>query len=154
MVEPATFNEALRGLVNRDFLASRKWQEQQWRANRTGADAGIVLFERKLIKAAERLGVPLFAHCVVRTPEEQLLLFQGGQSKDSPADGRWPHRKHAVDVVHSVRAWNLTNKEWAVIGHLGKEVAKASGVKVDWGGDWKSFYDPAHWEISGWKNMR
>lgn len=150
MVEPATYSEALRGLVNREFLASQNYQQQQWRANRNGAHPAILEFERVLVKRLAKAGVPMFAHCVVRGQADQQRLFDEGKSKDSPADGMWPHRAFAVDIVHGVKAWNLTKKEWAVIGHYGKETAKSLGLKVDWGGDWR-FYDPAHWQVTGWK---
>lgn len=150
MVEPATFSEALRGLVNRPFLASEQQQKLQWRAKRDGAHAGLLEFERVLVKRLTKLGVPMYAHTVIRPYDEQLRLFEEGHSKDSPEDGLWPHRAHAFDLVHSVRQWNLTKKEWAVIGHIGKETANSLGLKVDWGGDWR-FYDPAHWQVSGWK---
>lgn len=153
MTEPATYSEALRGLVNREYLQSQNQQQQQWRANRNGAHSQILEFERVLVGRLSKLGVPVFAHCVVRTQSEQQRLFDEGKSKDSPRDGLWPHRAHAVDIVHSVRAWGLTKKEWAIIGHIGKETAKSIGVKVDWGGDWR-FYDPAHWQLSGWKLMQ
>lgn len=98
----------------------------------------------------KKLGVPMFAHTVVRTYEQQLAEFQQGDSKDSPKDGLWPHKGTAIDYVHSTKAWGLSDKQWQMIGHIGKEVAKAQGVALTWGGDWK-FYDPAHWEITGWK---
>lgn len=150
MVEPATYSEALRGLVNRPFLASQKHQEQQWRANRKGGHPRLVEFERKLVKRCADVGIPMWCHTFVRTAQEQQREFEEGHSKDSPVDGAWPHMAYAFDLVHGVKAWGLTKKEWAVVGALGKEVAAAMGLKVDWGGDWR-FYDPAHWQISGWK---
>lgn len=147
---PKDFGEALRVMVDRPFLASQKWQEQQGRASREGAHRDILDFERVLIKRMGKLGVPMFAHWVVRTEKQQLELFQGGHSKDSPADGQWPHRGCAVDIVHSVKGWGLSKSQWALVGHVGKELALQRGLKVDWGGDWR-FYDPAHWQITGWK---
>lgn len=150
MVEPATYQEALRGLLNRDFADSQKQQILQHRAKREGAHPTILEFERLLVKRLQKVGVPMYAHCVIRPYDEQLRVFQEGHSKDSPADGMWPHRAFAADIVHSVRQWNLTKKEWAIIGHTGKELAKSHGLKVEWGGDWR-FYDPAHWQVIGWK---
>lgn len=150
MVDQRTFQEALRGLLDRDYCASIQWEKQQQRANREGAHEKIVEFERTLVRRAAKLGLPLYAHCVVRTSDEQLRLFVEGKSKDSPDDGFWPHRRHAVDIVHGQKHWNMTRKQWAMVGVLGKEVADSLGIKVEWGGDWR-FYDPAHWQLKGWR---
>lgn len=66
--------------------------------------------------------------------------------------GRSPHQfGMAVDIAHLTRAWDLTAKEWAVIGLIGKEVARKRKIRIVWGGDFKSIYDPAHWELADWK---
>jgi hypothetical protein len=26
-------------------------------------------------------------------------------------------------------------------------------LKIKWGGEFKSLYDPAHWELEGWENV-
>lgn len=145
----ASFTDALRGMVDKPFLASRKWQEQQWRADRTGAHLTILEFERLLIKRMARLGVPMFASEVLRSQERQQQLFEDGHSQAKAGKGPHPYGC-AADVVHSVKGWNLTKTQWALVGHVGKEVAQQRGLKVSWGGDWK-FYDPAHWEVTGWK---
>lgn len=41
---------ALRAIRNEAFLASEKWQAQQWRANREGAHPKILEFEDAFIK--------------------------------------------------------------------------------------------------------
>lgn len=131
-------------------LHSLKHQQQHLRANRKGAHPDILEFEKVFIKRTKALGIPMWAFCVIRTPQEQADLYDDGYSKDSPEDGIWPHKAGAVDLVHGVRLWNLDRKEWAVLGHIGKEVANAKGIKVEWGGDWK-FYDPAHWQLGEWR---
>lgn len=149
---PSSYEAALRGLADKPVLASRKWQEQQWRANREGANPNLLEFERVLVKKFAKLGVPMSAHTVVRTEDEQRGLFIDGHSKDSPDDGLWPHKGCAFDLVHSVKAWGLSKREWDLIGHVGKEAAKSIGVHVTWGGDW-NFYDPAHWELTNWREI-
>ena len=141
---------ALRVMVDPVFLKSEKHQEQHWRANRQGADPRIIQFERALIRRMAKLGVPMWAHNMVRTPAEQMAVFVQGHSQK---DGRGPyaHKAWAVDIVHGTKAWNLPDESWKLIGHLGKEVAASIGVKVVWGGDWTRPYDPAHWELADWK---
>ena len=41
-----------------------------------------------------------------------------------------------------------------MIGGVGKEVARKMGLRVTWGGDFKSLYDPAHWELTDWRTVR
>lgn len=159
---------ALRTLQNRDFLLTQKYQEQQWRAVRQPADIRIVEFERAFVRRCKNLGVPVFAHCMVRTNKQQKLEFDEGNS-DIEKDG--PHvLGRAVDIIHSLRAWKLTEHEWLMLGHIGKEVAKSvkwterhpkghliehSGIRIEWGGDWRRKpsnligWDPAHWELEG-----
>lgn len=141
---------ALQAMVNRPFLETERYQQQQWRANRKGAHFEIILFEMRLVARMADLGVPMFAHSVVRTQGEQNKVFLEGHSKK---DGNAPyaHQRAACDVVHSIHAWNLTRDQWNVIGHVGKEVAKQLGLDVVWGGDWKDPWDPAHWELADWR---
>jgi hypothetical protein len=142
---PTSFDAALRGMVDWPFLKSQKWQEQQWRSNREGAHWHILDFERLFIRQCFKMGIPMFAHSLVRTHAEQTMLYVKGVSK-AKAGQSWHNFGQAVDIVHSVKAWNLTDHEWRLLGHIGKEVAARNNIKVRWGGDW-SFYDPAHWEL-------
>lgn len=144
---------AVASMADKAFLATVRYQNQQWRATRTGAHVKILDFERAFIKRAKKLGVPLFAHNMVRTPDEQKRLFVQGHSKISGSAGPGPHMVGcAVDIVHGTRAWDLGRNEWAILGHIGKEEARRIGVKIRWGGDW-SFYDPAHWELENWRDI-
>lgn len=168
---PKTYAKALEGLRDPGFLTLPKWQEQQWKANKDGAHVRLVGgwewtenvredgtqiwrehrgFVPVFIRRMQQLGVPMYAHCIVRTEAEQQKLFDAGKSKDSPADGIWPHKAWAADIVHSTKHWDMTPMQWKLIGHIGKEVAHSLQVKVTWGGDW-SFYDPAHWELADWR---
>lgn len=142
-------------MVDRPFLKSQRWQEQQWRADRLGAHPDILEFERVFIRRMSKLGVPMFASEVIRSWKRQEELYALGNSR---ARGGLSAHQHgcAIDLVHSVKGWNLDKKAWELIGHVGKEVAKQKGlaiVSLAWGGDW-SFYDPAHWQIDGWQMVK
>lgn len=148
---------ALRGMVDRPFCASQKYGEQQGRADRVGAQKQILDFERKLVRRFLNMGVPLFAHCVVRGDEEQNRLLKAGVSKAGA--GESPHNYGAaVDLIHGTKAWALSREQWAIIGHVGKEVAAQAGIHVTWGGDDgpgdKFNWDPAHWELTEWRVIR
>jgi len=111
-----------------------------------------VFFYRRFIKEMEARGVAMFATEFNRSNERQRELKAKGVSKAGP--GASPHNYGlAVDIVHLTRLWDLTEKEWDLIGTIGKEVARKMNLKVEWGGDW-NFYDPAHWEIRDWREVR
>lgn len=136
---------------NRAFLQTERYKSQQTRAIRAGCHPDIIEFERKLIKKMLKLGVPMFCHSALRDSDEQNALYVKGHSK--ARGGQSPHNYGlAADVVHSVKAWDLSRAQWAVVGHVGKELAASLGIKIEWGGDWE-FYDPAHWQLANWRDL-
>lgn len=145
------YDAEMRALKDPSFCASERWLSCQNRANRTGAHPDILEFEKRFMKRARKIGIPLFAHCVMRTSDEQNRLYIKGVSKARA--GQSPHNYGlAVDIVHCTKAWDLSRKQWDLLGHIGKEVAAQLGVKIVWGGDW-DFYDPAHWELRNWRDI-
>lgn len=147
-----TFAGELRAMQNHSFCFSEKYHEQQGRADRTAAQPELLDFVRKFRKVTFKLGIPMFPHCINRGSQEQNRLFKTGRSRARAGESAHNYGA-AVDYIHSIKAWNLTRKQWEVIGHVGKEVAKSAGLKMQWGGDW-DFYDPAHWELANWREIR
>lgn len=153
MADLGSFGEALRGMADRPFLASRNWSEQQHRAMRDLAHPDILEFEKVFIRRMSKLDVPMFAVEIWRSSKRQDELYRLGNSKAK--GGSSPHQYGlAVDLVHSVKAWNLPPKAWALIGHVGEELIAQKGLALEWGGRWKGFYDPAHWQVVGWKQQK
>lgn len=151
----SAYPRALDAMRNPAFLKTARYQEQQTRAIRDGAHPHILDFADKLIKRARGLGIPLFAHCIVRSYDDQMAAYVRGASRDSPEDGLWPHQAFAVDVIHGTLGYMdapVILNAWAVIGHLGKEVAHSMDIEIEWGGDWK-WRDAAHFELKGWKEI-
>lgn len=112
----------------------------------------IVEFHEKLIAELAKRQMPFHAFELYRSPERQNRLLKHGVTKAK--GGQSPHNYGmAVDLVHDKRFWDLTRTQWDVIGAIGKEVARKMGVKVTWGGDFRSFYDPAHWELEDWRKQ-
>lgn len=153
-------SSGLRALVARDFLHSVKHQEQHLRANREGAHEQILLFEKKFLAKMRKLGIPMFAHSVVRTNEEQTKLFVQGVTNAKA--GQSPHNYGmAIDLVHGVKAWDLQPQSWTMIHHIGIEIANQNGIKIRSGYDWdqdgdltdQRLPDPAHWELRDWKQI-
>lgn len=58
---------------------------------------------------------------------------------------------HAVDIAPYINGairwdWPLYRK----IAPIVKEAARLEGVKIEWGGDWRTFKDGPHWQLP-WK---
>lgn len=147
---------ALAAMRNPAFIKTPKYKEQQKRALREGAHPDIVEFADKLVKRFRDMGIPMFPHCIVRTESEQADAYMRGVSKVNPFVGPYPHQAFAVDIIHGVLGW-MDNPSiphaWDIVGHLGKEVALSMGIKIVWGGDWNVLYDPAHFELDGWRDL-
>lgn len=151
--EPATYGAALAGMVDRPFLASRRYQEQQARANRDLAHADVLEFERVFIRRMSKLGVPIFAPEIWRSAKRQDELFALGNSR--ARGGQSAHQFGlAIDLVHSVKGWNLSKKEWELMLHTGREIVLQTGLKMDNLADLTGGYDPAHWQLKNWKNFK
>jgi hypothetical protein len=131
------------------YFTTEAYLSQQHRADWQNVDIRMQKFAAALVLALRKRGFPFYVHSAFRTPSEQEQLYAKGRSK-----ARFPFAAHcqgkAVDIVHSFHHWGLTRNEWALIGKIGKEVAKRQKLEITWGGDW-SFYDPAHWELTLWK---
>jgi len=150
-----TYKAARAGLIDRDMLVSQKYQEQQWRALRLGAHPQIISFTRYMVARMRKNGIPVFPSEIVRTPQRQKELYETGFSNAVGAKAPHPYGC-AVDIVHSVRGWKLSQKQWEFFGVLGKEVAKQRGISITWGGDWPPLkenvgWDPAHWQLKEWR---
>lgn len=146
--EDASLQAALVDMQDVKFCDGQKWQEQQWRADRHNVPLDLLEFESRFINRARNMyRIPLYCHTARRSKADQLKLVEEGRSRD-------PNGPHvhglALDIIHSTKAWNLSKNQWALLGHIGKEVAQTLHIKLDWGGDWR-FYDPAHWEIAQWR---
>jgi len=116
-----------------------------------GVHPDIKMFWKSMETHMAKRNTPVWAFEFVRTKKRQHKLFMEGRSKAKA--GKSPHQYGmAVDIVHGTRAWNLTKKEWDVIGQIGKEIARKRKLDMEWGGDW-NFYDPAHWQLKNWRDL-
>lgn len=131
-------------------------QAAEWR----GVDGFLARFAGELIAEFEKRDIPLWVHTAYRQKSDQDAAVRQGNSQTP-----WPQAAHcqgfAVDIVHGRYAWEMTRREWETVGYVGKLVWErlAAQLPVDrrpvcvWGGDWASLWDPAHWEIGGWRSM-
>ena len=88
--------------------------------------------------------------CGVRTLAEQKLLKAKGfsktlRSRHIPAANGY---SHAVDLAAMLKG--KVSWDWPPYDKIAKAVkaaAKAEGVPIEWGGDWKSFKDGPHFQL-------
>ena len=82
-----------------------------------------------------------------RTMERQKQLFRDGKSKTLASNHLYNPSK-AADVMQYPIDWEdkLEQHKFATIVY---KKAIELGIKVRWGGNFKSFYDAPHWELIG-----
>ncbi|WP_292117458.1 M15 family metallopeptidase [Mesorhizobium sp.] len=143
------YREALNSIRDRAYLMGERYAAQQMRADREGVNMQLLGFYDAFQRQLRALGVPMFVAEFVRSEDRQDELRALGTTK--AVGGSSPHQYGlAFDLVHSKLGWDLTRQQWTLIGHIGKSVAARGRMKIDWGGDWE-FYDPAHWQVRGWR---
>lgn len=83
----------------------------------------------------------------LRTPDRQRHLVAQGASRTLKSRHL---TGHAIDVVATLSPGTVSYKvkDMTMISKAFKEAAKILGVEIEWGGDWKSFKDTPHYELS------
>lgn len=145
------------------FIKTEGYIRQCFRADWQQTDVRLRLWAARLCIRARDQGIPLYIHSAFRTREQQSDLLRRGVTKVG-----WPRSAHnigeAVDIVHGVYHWDLTQDEWLYIHHLGMDelrklnatLRKRDRLALNWGGDdttpGDTFrWDPAHWEIADYR---
>lgn len=129
------------------------------RADWLHCDPRLMRWAALFIEYARKRGIPLYVHCALRSEAEQAKVNAAGNSR-----ALYPRSAHnigeSVDIVHSVFHWDLTKQEWKLLHVLGLRaldrinatLKKDDKLQLTWGGDFKSLYDPAHWEVTDYRN--
>jgi hypothetical protein len=111
-------------------------------------DTQLLEFTRKLFLAMRSLHVGVYVHTAHRTDALQERLAQTGYSQISRAG---PHQRGAaVDIVHHAYHWQAPKQFWDLIGKIGEDLIRANSYKIEWGGRFRTLYDPAHWQLKDW----
>ena len=79
----------------------------------------------------------------LRSKSRQRKLVNDGKSKTMNSRHL---TGHAVDIAPWPISWDWD--EFYPIADAMKEAADELGVDLEWGGDWKSFPDAPHWQLS------
>jgi len=83
----------------------------------------------------------------MRTVDRQRQLVKKGASKTMNSRHL---TGHAVDIAPVDQEGKIPWTDWPMFYKIApcvKAAAKAEGVPIEWGGDWKSFKDGPHWQL-------
>lgn len=80
----------------------------------------------------------------LRSRERQKQLVAKGASKTMNSRHI---TGHAVDMIPWPVDWNDL-KRFEIMAEAMKQAADELGVDVEWGGDWRTFYDGPHFQLS------
>lgn len=130
------------------YYSSPQYFEDIGKADWPLTDQVLLEFTRKLFLQARRDHVPIYVHTAYRSRALQAALARAGKSNVSSG----PHQRGAaVDIVHAFYHWNAPDQFWSYLNLVGHEIIRANGYPIQWGGDFKSLYDPAHWQLREWR---
>lgn len=149
---PASYKDVLKTMVNKAELNTPRYLRRSGAYDWTHTHPDIKRFAQRFQKECASRGIPIWIFETYRSPARQKQLKAQGRSKADAFQS--PHQYGcAVDLISSHKLWDLNKKQWDLIGVIGKEIARKLNLKLDWGGDW-SFYDPAHWQLSNWRDYQ
>jgi hypothetical protein len=150
------YQAAAYALADAPALKRKDVRRRQTDVMYVGVHPDVVQFYKAMFAACKARNIPVYAFEMLRTEERQNKLYAEGRTKAKA--GQSPHQYGmAVDIVHATKYWQMSKKEWDIIGSIGKEVARRRHINVVWGGDWDgeegrpNFWDPAHWQLANWK---
>lgn len=86
-----------------------------------------------------------------RSNEKQLLMHTQGTSKALP--GQSPHNRSpsmAVDIAPWPIDWEDKGRFYRLAGVI-EACASKLGIELEWGGDFKGFFDGPHFQLKGWR---
>lgn len=144
--------------VHPSFFTSLPYLRQSERADWQHANPVLTRWAALFVEYARKRNIPLYVHTAFRGRDDQERLVRSGVSL-----APFPRSAHnigeAVDIVHSAFHWQLSKQEWLLLSVLGfraldvinSTLRKEDRLSLSWGGHFRSLYDPAHWEITSYR---
>lgn len=100
---------------------------------------------RACVKAAlaecEASGLDAYVYEAMRDQATQTEYYRRGVTRAKRAASSWHFYGLAVDVISRKRGWSVTRQWRADVTRIFKKHG------LDWGGDWKGFVDPPHYQF-------
>jgi len=148
--------KTLKSLVMKsiNYIKEKTWDVASDRRISTLHPLVIAKAKEFIIRAEKELGIKLRVFSALRTYAEQTALYAKGRTlpgkkvTNAKAGSSYHNFGLAIDVVeikNGKALWN--NPNWSKIAELGK------GIGFEWGGDWKSFKDKPHFQITFGKSL-
>jgi len=116
--------------------------------NLEGVHADLVKVVKAADVAAEADGIDFVVTEGVRTLARQRKLLAAGATKTLKSRHLTGHAVDLAALVDGEVRW-----DWPLYDQLAKymkEAAENCGVPIEWGGDWRSFKDGPHFQLT-WK---
>ena len=82
----------------------------------------------------------------LRTEARQKVLVAQGKSQTMNSRHLTGHAIDVAPVVNGKVSWNW--KHYYPLAKAIKQAASDLGINIEWGGDWTSFKDGPHWQLS------
>lgn len=106
------------------------------------------------LEACRRRGTDVLIYCTFRSPAEQASLYAQGRTlpgrivtNAAPGQSWHQYRRawDAVPIVHGKPDWSFSETEdhWRVM------VEEARRLGIEWAGDWRTFQEYVHFQITG-----
>lgn len=122
-----------------------KWQLSQRSIDRlVGVNPNLV----KVVKRA--IQISKYDFMVVeglRTKEKQAEYVKKGVSKTMNSYHLTGHAVDLAPLENGAIDWNNTKGQFDSVADAMKQAASELGVKIEWGGSWKSIIDKPHFQI-------
>jgi peptidoglycan LD-endopeptidase CwlK len=103
-----------------------------------------------LTKAIETTPIDFTIIETARTKEQQVINFKNGTSKTMRSRHLPEVNKsgyaEAVDIAPYPVNWADIKRFKELSAHI-KKTADLMNIKIEWGGDWKTFKDYPHWQL-------
>ncbi len=107
------------------------------------------------LKYAKTIGLDLRITSDYRSIDEQNKLYAQGRTTTGNivTNAKGGESMHnfgvAFDIVDRKKGYNLSEDEWRALRFIWRYITKMeTGFFGDWGGDWKSFVDKPHFELT------
>lgn len=118
----------------------------------TGLHPIVARAAKKLIDRSYARGVPIVITQGLRTIAEQNALYEQGRTKPgnivTNAKGGYSNHNFGLAIDFALLMPDGKNVAWTVNSDWMKVVEEAKNLGFAWGGDWKSFKDYPHFEMT------
>ena len=112
------------------------------RINLKGVDERLVKIVEQAIKETP---IDFTVTEGLRTPQRQQQLVNDGFSQTIKSKHLTGHAVDLAAIVDGKVNWE--KKYYVSLSEVMKKVADEQGIKIRWGGDFKSFFDGPHFEL-------